>query len=102
VSGRASGIKMGDDGGGLLFSPDGVAPTQMVSVSVEPHNTSIRVHNDCNWFCGRCRCVSCAFSALTLLVGHQQEHLACKKLSDEVLAWVSVWSKVQMISIWFT
>jgi len=28
-------------------------------------------------------------SALTLLVGHQKEHLACKKLSDEVLAWIS-------------
>jgi len=27
-----------------------------------------------------------AFSALTLLVGHQEEHPACKKLSDEVLA----------------
>jgi len=29
-----------------------------------------------------------------MLVGHQEEHLACKKLSDEVLAWLSVWSKV--------
>jgi len=27
-----------------------------------------------------------AFSALTLLVGHQEGHPACKKLSDEVLA----------------
>jgi len=26
-----------------------------------------------------------AFSALTLLVGRQEEHPACKKLSDEVL-----------------
>ena len=34
------------------------------------------------------------FSALTLLVAHQEEHLACKKLSGEVLAWLSVWSKV--------
>jgi len=31
-----------------------------------------------------------AFSALTLLVGHQEEHLTCKKLSDEVLVWLSV------------
>jgi len=31
------------------------------------------------------------------LVGWQEEHLACKKLSDEVLVWLSVWSKVQMI-----
>ena len=28
------------------------------------------------------------------------EHLACKRLSDEVLAWLSVWSEVQMICIW--
>jgi len=39
--------------------------------------------------------VVCAFSALTLLVGQQEGHLACKKLSDGVLAWLSVWSKVQ-------
>jgi len=41
-----------------------------------------------------------AFSALTLLVGQQEEHPACKKLSDEVLVWLSVWSEVQMICIW--
>jgi len=27
-------------------------------------------------------------SALTLLVGHREEHLACKKLSDQLLAMV--------------
>jgi len=36
-----------------------------------------------------------AFSALTLSVGWQEGHLACKKLSGGVLAWLSVWSKVQ-------
>ena len=36
-----------------------------------------------------------AFSALTLLVGRQEGHPACKKLSVGVLAWLSVWSKVQ-------
>ena len=36
-----------------------------------------------------------AFSALTLLVGWQEGHPACKKLSGEVLAWLSVWSEVQ-------
>ena len=40
------------------------------------------------------------YSALTLLVGHQEEHPACKKLSDEVLVWLSVWSEVQIICIW--
>jgi len=28
------------------------------------------------------------------LVGQQEEHPAHKKLSDEVLVWLSVWSKV--------
>jgi len=37
---------------------------------------------------------------LTLMVGRQEEHPACKKLSDEVLAWLSICSKVQMICIW--
>jgi len=36
-----------------------------------------------------------AFSALTLLVGRQEGHLACKKLSGGMLAWLSVWSEVQ-------
>ena len=33
MAGRASGVKMGDDGGGSLISPDGVAPSRMVVVS---------------------------------------------------------------------
>jgi len=35
-----------------------------------------------------------AFSSLTLLVGCQEGHPACKKLSGGVLAWLSAWSKV--------
>jgi len=36
-------------------------------------------------------------SALTLLVGRYEEHPACKKkLSDELMAWLSVWSEVQI------
>ena len=35
------------------------------------------------------------FSALTLLVGRQKGHPACKKLSCGVLASLSVWSEVQ-------
>ena len=34
-------------------------------------------------------------SALTLLVGWQEGHPACKKLSGGLLAWLSVWSEVQ-------
>jgi len=36
------------------------------------------------------------FSTLTLLVGRQEGHPACKKLSNGVLAWLSVWSEVLM------
>jgi len=36
-----------------------------------------------------------AFSALMLLVGRQEGHLACKKMSGGVLVWLSVWSEVQ-------
>jgi len=36
-----------------------------------------------------------AFSALTLLVGRQEGHPACKKMSGGMLVWLSVWSEVQ-------
>jgi len=43
-----------------------------------------------------------AFSALTSLVGQQEEHPACIKLSNEVLVWLSVWSEVQIVRTWFS
>ena len=59
------------------------------------HNTHItRCLKKHNTFCFSVWCFS-AFSALTLLVGWQKGHPACKKLSGEVLAWLSVWSEVQ-------
>jgi len=36
-----------------------------------------------------------AFNALTLLVGQQEGHPACKKLSGGVLPWLSAWNEVQ-------
>ena len=39
--------------------------------------------------------VSVSVSALTLLVGRQEGHPACKKLSGGVMAWLSVWSEMQ-------
>ena len=51
-------------------------------------------------FFGCCCRNHTTFSALTLLVGREEEYATCKKLSDEVLAWLSVWSEVQMICIW--
>ena len=43
--------------------------------------------------------ISFAFSALMLLVGRQEGHPACKKLSCGVLTWLSVWSEVQVLSL---
>jgi len=37
-----------------------------------------------------------AFNALTLLVGRQEGHPSCKKLSGGMLAWLSVWGKLQI------
>jgi len=46
-------------------------------------------------------CIKAAFGALALLlVGRPEGHPACKNLRGEVLAWLSVWSEVQMICIW--
>jgi len=39
--------------------------------------------------------VKIAIRALTLLVGRQEGHPACKKLRGVVLTWLSVWSEVQ-------
>jgi len=40
--------------------------------------------------------LTAGISALTLLVGRQEGHLACKKLSGGILAWLSVWAEVQI------
>ena len=42
-------------------------------------------------------CIHCIYSpqCFDALVGRQEGHPACKKLSGGVLAWLSVWSKVQ-------
>ena len=44
--------------------------------------------NLCGFYCALY--VYCAFSAWTRLVGRQEGHLACKKLSDGVLAWLFI------------
>ena len=55
-----------------------------------------------NWLCSTYFVYNlrCAFSALTLLVGRQEQHLVHNNRSDEMLAWLPTWSKVQMTSIW--
>ena len=65
-----------------LPTPDGSPPTVFVLMAFPDFLSFIfLIHN--------------AFSALTLLVGRQEGHPAWKKLSGEVLVWLSVWSEVQ-------
>ena len=80
---------------GTLVGPDGVAPSQMVSVSA---SVNLPLHHSpevLTWVVQEKRAVKrlwcgggVAFNAFILLVGHQEEHLACKI--------------VQMICIWST
>jgi len=64
----------------------------METVKVLENSCGFRVHWNLMWLM---HIDIYAFSALTLLVGRQEGHPACKKLSGGVLAWLSVWSKVQ-------
>ena len=58
-------------------------------------NTNIDVAGECTVAFDLSVIVYVAFSALTLLIGRQEGHPACKKLNGGVLAWLSVWSEVQ-------
>ena len=51
MAGRASGIKMGDDGSGSLISPDVVAPIQIVGVCLcyLPLHHSLEEHFFWHW-----------------------------------------------------
>jgi len=52
----------------------------------------------CCYFCYFLHSCVCIFSALTLLVRCQEEHPACKNLSDEVLAWLSSGAKCKWLA----
>ena len=57
-----------------------------------------RLHHMCRRTVSQFQHIDCwilCLSALTLLVGRQKGHPACKKLSGGVLTWLSVWSEVQ-------
>ena len=69
--------------------------SHVIKLATVASNTYYRysvVHTQCIY---KACCKPIAFSALTLLVGRQEGHPACKKLSGGVLGWLSVWSQVQ-------
>jgi len=78
-------VVRGHPGGRLQFSGVGSKTAWQASLK-----SKAVVHNNDDW-----SPYSFAFSALTLLDGWQEGHPACKKLSGEVLAWLSVWSEGQ-------
>jgi len=64
----------------------------MIGSAVAPTNSVSALQRQC------IQCIN-AFSALILLVGWQEGHPACKKLSGGVLAWLSVWSHCHSLSL---
>ena len=76
---------------------------QAICPSCHPTNSVKALFNDCDIFGITCIVLTAPFSsnrshdvsALTLLVGRQEGYTACKKVSGGLLAWLSVWSKVQ-------
>ena len=67
----------------MSFQTEVVVGLQLCSGWQDIHRHSVFMHS------------LCAFIALMLLVGRQEGHLACKKLSGGVLVWLSLWSEVQ-------
>ena len=46
------------------------------------------------------RLLSFRLQCFDTVVGYQEDHPACKKLIGGVLAWLSVWSEVQIVCMW--
>jgi len=62
----------------------------------ERRTDTVPFHRPCSAFYAECANeFAYLLKGLTLLVGRQEGHPACKKLSGRVLAWLSVWSEVQ-------
>jgi len=76
----------------LNFLPSSLIPHPFLFFTVCPSLSSFVVLSFPSVH--RVRVWGCAFSALMLLVGRQEGHPACKKLSGGILAWLFVWGKV--------
>ena len=103
---RESKMSMGTGGGdmgegqltpGVWGGARVKALSLILQLSVEEHIFLPKMHQNARlwWKLLPSPVSALAFSALTLLVGRQEGHLSCKKLSGGVLVWLSVWSRVQ-------
>jgi len=76
-----------------------LSPRLVTQVPSSTSSLNLHVRYTVNWICLRhtllCAFNAIAFSALTLLLGDRKGVRPVKKLSGGVLAWLSVWSKVQ-------
>ena len=71
--------------------PPSAAPTGWsTSLWLNAHSRLLPTANSATAFS------ACASNALVLVVWRQEGHLVCKKLSGEVLAWLSVWSEMPL------
>ena len=73
----------------VLWTPVTIAELLWTAVSHPTKECNINIRLIYNNYLVR------AFSALMLLIGWQEGHPACKKLSGGVLAWLSIWSELQ-------
>jgi len=71
----------------MLLSTSSVSTQTKLKICIFIHYEDMKGNAKCRKLGG-----FSAFSALTLLVGRQEGHPACKKLSGGVLVWLSVWS----------
>jgi len=80
----------------VFYRPDALPAAQPRHQSTEGTK---KVIVNCVMIKYRWLLICLAFNALTLLVGRQEGHPACKKLSGGMLVWLCVWVMVQ-ICIW--
>ena len=82
---------------GLDLSGNGSSETSGRMMGQTDRRTDVRpLHRHCStYYASSVNREGVAFSALTLLVGRQEGHPACKKLSSGVLVWLSAWTEVQ-------
>jgi len=81
----------------LIFSSCKPGLTSMQHTT--SHTTAVQPSSHYQWYI---LIGNAAFSVLMLLVGQQEGHMACKKLSGGMMAWLSVWGEVQscILSSW--
>ena len=81
--------------------PLGLEPSTSCSIISSPsHRHLFTTHDRTSAACSAATPMLCHLPLVSLSAPYLEEPSACKKLSDEVLGWLSVWSQVQTVCIW--